>query len=439
MLRWTLAASLLLTSCSVRTGLDKEALMDPAACQGCHPDAYREWSGSMHAYAADDPVFIALNALAQRETNGELGSFCVGCHAPLALHLGETFDGLNLEEVPRRYKGVTCYYCHQIDRIEADHNANFRLADDDIFRGGIRDSLYTPAHRSEATKMHDGRTMESSALCGSCHDVRTPAGVRLENSFMEWKESVFASGPAALSCVGCHMPGREALVAEVDGAPLRRLHDHSMPGVDVALTPWPESEAQLQLIKRDLNRTIAAKLCVQPGPDGPEVLVILDNLLAGHSFPSGVTHARRAWVELEAFDGESVLLKSGVVADDEPIAELDDPNLWLMRSRIFDGEGKEVHFSWRARSVESNLLPAGVTNDPSDPRFSHSVQQSYPLSSFPTRVQMRVRMRAIGLEMFDELIASGDLDPAVLESVPNLTLASTELVWTDADGLGCVD
>ena len=53
-------------SCSQRKGLDAEALMDPAACQGCHPEAYREWSGSMHAYASDDPVFIALNAFAQR-------------------------------------------------------------------------------------------------------------------------------------------------------------------------------------------------------------------------------------------------------------------------------------------------------------------------------------------------------------------------------------
>jgi hypothetical protein len=109
-----------------------------------------------------------------------------------------------------------------------------------------------------------------------------------------------------------------------------------------------------------------------------------------------------------------------------------------MRSRIFDESGTEVHFSWRARTMETSMLPAGVTNDPSDPRFNHAVEKIYPVSVQPTRVRMRVQMRPIGLEMFDEIIESGDLDPAVLEAVPTLTLGGTELEWTEADGLGCV-
>lgn len=432
------ALLLIVTSCSRRVALDREALMDPVACQGCHPEAYREWSGSMHAYASDDPVFIALNAFAQRETNGAVGDFCVGCHAPMALHVGATSDGLNLEEVPRRFRGITCYYCHQIESIEDDHNAAFKLADDDRFRGGIGDPVATPAHQSGTLSIHNGRHTDSSSLCGACHDVMTPSGLRLENTFAEWRESVFAQGPAAISCAGCHMPGRTGRVAEVEGAPIRRIHDHSMPGVDVALTPWTEVGPQLEAIRRDLKRAIAATLCVQPGTGGPEILVILDNVLAGHAFPSGVTHARRAWVELQAFDGDTPILSSGVVAQDEAIAELDDENLWLMRSRIYDEQGKEVHFSWRARSIETNVLSASVTNDPSDPRFNHAVEKRYPLLVQPTRVRMRVQMRPIGLEMFDEIIESGDLDPAVLAAVPTLTLAGTEIEWTEADGFGCV-
>ncbi len=414
-MRRLIAPLLLLAACSGRDALDKAALMDPAACQACHPDAYREWSGSMHAYASDDPIFVALNAFAQRETNGAVGDFCVRCHAPMALHVGATTDGLNIEEVPRRFRGITCYYCHQIDKIEDDHNAAFRLADDDTFRGGVGDALYTEAHRSMRMSIHDGRTTDSSAICGSCHDVVTPSGLKLENTFIEWKESVFSKGPAAVSCAGCHMPG-----------------------VDVALTPWPEASAQLEGIRRDLKRAIAATLCVQPGQSGLEMLVILDNVLAGHAFPSGVTHSRRAWVELEAFDGGTKIFSSGVVADDMPIVSIEDDHLWLMRSRIFDEEGKEVHFSWRARSMESNLLPPGVTSDPSDPRFSHAVEKSYPLPSLPTRVTMRVRMRPIGLEMFDELVEAGDLEQSVIDAVPTLTLAGTELEWTEDDGLGCV-
>ncbi len=68
-------------------------LLDPASCQGCHPDAFADWSGSMHAYAADDPVFLAMEARAQRETGGAIGTFCTQCHAPMAVLTGALSDG----------------------------------------------------------------------------------------------------------------------------------------------------------------------------------------------------------------------------------------------------------------------------------------------------------------------------------------------------------
>ena len=67
-----------------------EQLQDPATCGGCHPQHYAQWAGSMHAYASDDPVFVALNRRGQREAH--LGAFCVRCHAPMAVALGLT-DG----------------------------------------------------------------------------------------------------------------------------------------------------------------------------------------------------------------------------------------------------------------------------------------------------------------------------------------------------------
>ncbi|HEY1909129.1 MAG TPA: multiheme c-type cytochrome, partial [Myxococcaceae bacterium] len=57
--------------------LTRAQLLDPAVCQSCHPDQYSEWAGSMHAYSTKDPVFRAMNARGQRETDGGLGSFCV--------------------------------------------------------------------------------------------------------------------------------------------------------------------------------------------------------------------------------------------------------------------------------------------------------------------------------------------------------------------------
>src|SRR5688572_17420291 len=47
--------------------LTREQLLDPEACKDCHPRHYREWKSSMHAYAADDPVFLAMNQRGQEE------------------------------------------------------------------------------------------------------------------------------------------------------------------------------------------------------------------------------------------------------------------------------------------------------------------------------------------------------------------------------------
>src|SRR5678816_89258 len=76
-------------------------LQDPETCNECHPKHVTQWSGSMHAYASDDPVFVAMNKRGQRETGGQLGTFCVKCHAPMAVELGPvTYTHLRAHETP---------------------------------------------------------------------------------------------------------------------------------------------------------------------------------------------------------------------------------------------------------------------------------------------------------------------------------------------------
>ena len=127
--------------------LTREELMDPQSCSGCHPRHYREWSGSMHAYASEDPVFRAMNQRAQRETGGELGEFCVKCHAPLALQEGATRDGSNLDEIPDKLKGVTCYFCHNAIDVGEHFNNDVKLANDTTLRAAIDQPLSSPERR----------------------------------------------------------------------------------------------------------------------------------------------------------------------------------------------------------------------------------------------------------------------------------------------------
>jgi nitrate/TMAO reductase-like tetraheme cytochrome c subunit len=170
-------------ACGDNEGLSIDEIMKPETCVTCHPKHFKEWSGSMHAYAADDPVFIAMNKRGQRETNGALGDFCVQCHAPMALRLGLTSNGLNMAEVPQWAKGVTCYFCHNAKSVEGTHNAPIVLFNDAVMRGGIKNPVANNAHRSEFSGVVDSDSADSSAMCGSCHDIVTQKGVHLERTF----------------------------------------------------------------------------------------------------------------------------------------------------------------------------------------------------------------------------------------------------------------
>ncbi len=431
--------SLALAACTSSPSLDREALTDPAACESCHPDQVREWSGSMHAYASDDPLFIALNDLLQQQTGGAAAGFCIGCHAPMAVREGATVDGTDIASVPRHLRGITCYFCHAIDAVEGDHNGALHLSDDGVIRGPIADPVYTEAHSSGYSTLHDGRALESSQLCGACHDVVTPGGLHLERTYAEWRDSLFAKpGPTALSCNRCHMPGADRPAATVAGAPLRRVHEHAVPGIDVVLSAWPESGAQRTLIARDLQPSILGKLCVSPAGGGVDVEVTLDNLLSGHSFPSGVTHARRTWVELTARAAGQVVYQSGALRSDEPAATSMDPDLWLLRTELFDKDDNPTLLPWLATRADSELLPAAVTNDPSDPGYYHSRSRTYHVDSVPDEIEMGVHVRPVGLEIGAVLVEAGAIDPSVAAAIPTFTLAPTEITWRTDDGFGCI-
>ncbi|MBX3232404.1 MAG: hypothetical protein KIT84_22530 [Labilithrix sp.] len=416
--------------------LTGQALQDPNNCLPCHAEAFREWSSSMHAYAAEDPVFLAMNKRMLRETNGASADFCVGCHAPMALRLGLTKDGTNLAELPTSVRGVTCFFCHTASAIEGTHNNPLVLANDDVMRGSIKDPAKSTPHKSMYSPLHDREAQESSSLCGACHDVVTPHGAHIERTFKEWKESLYAQ-PGQLSCGKCHMEGREGKAASGPDTPTRRVHSHAMPGVDVALTPFFGVEEQRQAVQTFLDNTLLTELCVRVTPtDGPVAEVTLDNAFAGHGFPSGANQDRRAWVELIATKDGAPVLTSGVVEDRKAASKHEDPDYWLLRDKVFRPDGTETHMFWEAARFEAAQLPPAVTADTLDPRFIHSVKKSYRLPVIPDSVKMRVRMRPLDFDLLDDLVASGDLDPAILAQVPTWDLASGTREWTIAAGVG---
>jgi hypothetical protein len=264
----------------------------------------------------------------------------------------------------------------------------------------------------------------------------------VERTFDEWKGTLFSRSPTTLTCGQCHMSGRDGLAAEAKGTGLRRVHAHDFPGVDVALTPFPEMEAQRAAVQSQLDTTLQGALCVRAAAvkGQGQIQIVLDNVGAGHSWPSGATPDRRAWVEVKAYAQGKVVYTSGAVAKGEDVLAPEDEGRWLFRDCVFDANGKETKSFWEAVSFESNQLPGPVTNAPNDPKYylTHVVRK-FPRPTSPPvfledvvdRVTMRVRMVPIGYDVLDDLVESGDLAKEVVAAMPEFTLAGTELEWTD--------
>jgi hypothetical protein len=429
-LGWLVACS---NSGTKETSMSREELLDPSTCKECHEEHYREWSASMHAYAADDPVFLAMNTRGQQETDGELRDFCVSCHAPMAVRETSKTDWESLEDVPQHLRGVTCYFCHNVSAVEGTHNNPLVLANDTTMRGNIPDPVPNPVHDSEYSRLVDGNAIESANTCGACHDIVVPKelsgaaeDVHLERTFSEWKDGFFVDKQ---SCATCHMGpvDSDGPIADFEGVKTRDRHPHRFPAVDVALTPFPEDDpdaerAHAEAVQTEIDsRLVLAQMCIEVG----NIALTLDNTAAGHSIPSGASQDRRLWAEVQAFDGAgNVIFQRGVLAD-EAAAVVDlletEPDLWLFRAESFDEDGAPAHMFWDIATLDdANTILGQKTIDPTQTDVFHREVETtgYSVPGFIARATLRLRMRPMGIDVLRDLVESGHLEERFLDAMP---------------------
>jgi hypothetical protein len=452
-------------ACGDSPKLAVEKLEDPTTCMECHATHHQQWSASMHAYATEDPVFVAMQKRGQRETNGALGTFCIQCHAPMAVALGtvtaDNAKDFDLSTLPKEQQGINCYFCHNIDSINDDHNNGLVVALDQTMRGGAKNPVDSPAHNSKYDPMMAGAT-NNSQMCGSCHDVITPRGIALERTYSEWKTSIFSHDDPAnllpLTCSGCHMQSKpgEDVIADKPGlnVPARRngYHEHLWPAIDEALTPdVPGGDVLSAGIKRDLDPAItivgptptggtAAQapggICVTP-IGGGQITVRVDSRGTGHMWPSGAAQDRRAWLELHAYDASNnEVFSTGVVPDDKDPEEINDPNLFAMWDFTFKDDGTPAHFFWDvAREDPSHLIRPPVTLVQTDQAFDHSTTKMFNVpnaTSAIDHITARIRIRPLSLRMLDDLVSSGDLDAGIASQLKTLDISGTQRTWSKA-------
>lgn len=233
------------------------------ACAKCHPQHYREWSMSPHAYAQLSPVFNAMSNKLNKLTSGTLGDFCIRCHTPVGISTGEKINMSNLDRAPAAREGVTCVVCHRVNQAWGKGAGRLALVAGDVNQAvygplgsqvlndvlaqpdkyGVLTTEHNPADRAREVHSRSYRFFQltTSGFCGTCHDVFAPNGFRLEDAFSEFKQSHSAL-ECGQNCQDCHMgrdPGRPngydfapAAVVGSRSTPPRKHTNHTMAGPD---------------------------------------------------------------------------------------------------------------------------------------------------------------------------------------------------------------
>jgi hypothetical protein len=385
-----------------------------------------------------------MNARGQEEAS--IGDFCVQCHAPMAVRTGATTDGLNLDQLPAHLKGVTCYFCHQATGLDSTgrlHNNPLVLANDRVMRGSIRDAVVPAVHGVAYSAYHDSKRPESSVMCGACHDIMTPKGVHLERTFGEYKDSLFAASGGFESCQGCHMLPTTTTAATVMGlqTPNREVHEHLWPSVDVPLTPFPDADI-MRVAVANCSLPNSVLFLLEPNTSDVGSFTVTLESNAGHNVPSGASQDRRMWLEFASYDRQGrVIQQSGVVPDGQPENFTDTGPIWAFHDRMFDEQGKEVHMFWEAAKsqqhplgYESFTLPVAKTAVAG----THTRQRPFFLGTAPgqlspARATFHLRMRPMAIEVLQDLVRTGHLDPKFVAAMPTFTMRSYEVVWPSGD------
>ena len=334
----------------------------------------RDWETSMMANATKDPFWRAKVAT-ELERNPHLSSVindtCSKCHAPMAnveitrVQGGEISlfgpDGIldpNHALYDAGMNGVSCTVCHQIKDDAtlgtlAGSSGNYKINDTKTIYGQysnifgqpmINNTGYTPQHSAH---------ISDSAVCATCHDLKTPfvdadgiivsttpeSGFPEQMPYTEWQNSIFDdAGSNPQSCQDCHMPkttskvsNRPRWLGSKDG-----FAKHQLVGANTTmLTLLKNNAVQLDVTSANMDLSInRARAMLQSSVNLQFVSASANNGVleariklqnnSGHKTPTGYP-SRRMWLNFKVTDSNNnVVFESGKINADGSIVGADN-------------------------------------------------------------------------------------------------------------------
>jgi hypothetical protein len=362
---------------------------------GCHAGLLGQWRVSMHAKALTDPLYLLKLKEADEATNGALGPFCNGCHAPIAVMAGE-LTGIDQSMVSAAgVEGVSCDFCHQVTGTDGPlGNTSVEVTAD----GTKRAQLADPAapHPAAYSKFH-----ETAEFCGNCHNVDHPGnGLHLEATYSEWKAGPYAA--EGITCQDCHMtpgPGvRKPNPGKAAGSGPNRPHIYTMTfaGGNVGLGDAPLAEERL---KAAAEIELELPELVESGQ--VTLKTTITNVGAGHYLPTGLTEVRQMWLEVVATDADGT----------ELLRERRD-----FGSVLKDAEGKYPVELWEAVAFHSD--------DRIPPRESTSNEYAFTMGTGPVTVEAALSYRSCSEEMAAK--AGVEIPTTIMTSAKRQVFASAQ-------------
>jgi len=394
----------------------------------------KNWSTSMMANATRDPYWQAKVA-AELQRNpalaDEINDKCSRCHAPMANDSakkdGQAFtilgdDGFlapGSDYHDAAMDGVSCTLCHQISDdgnlgALAGSSGQFTVEtqSDPVDRpayGQYTDPLTHPMQNNVRFTPQYGAHMNTSELCATCHDLKTPFVDASGNSasttptsefpeqmvYSEWKNSRYAQGSEKQSCQDCHMPmldGPARIASRPRMAqPREGFRQHGFLGANTTmLAILDDNRTELGVSATGFDTAIsdtrallktAASLDVDRASlkDGQLDFDLRITNRTGHKLPSGYP-SRRVFIHLVVRDADSgrLLFESGRLNEDGSIAGADNDvdnsryephydqitqpdQVQIYEPIMQDTDGKVTHTLLRAAAYikDNRLTPAG--------------------------------------------------------------------------------
>ena len=333
----------------------------------------RDWGSSMMANSTKDPFWqakVATELKRNPDLSTVINDTCSKCHAPMAnyeitrVQGGDITlfgpDGIlnpNHALYDAGMNGVSCTVCHQITDDAtlgtlAGFSGNYNINDTQTIYGQYSDIFGQPMVNNTGYTPTYSTHVSDSALCASCHDLKTPfvdsfgkvASTTPESEFpeqmpyTEWQQSIFEdTGSNPQSCQDCHMPettskvsNRPRWLGTKDG-----FAKHQLVGANTTmLTLLRDNAAQLDVTSPNMDLSIdrartmlqsAVSLNIESASVTNGVLearVRLDNN-SGHKTPSGYP-SRRMWLHFKVTDSNNnIVFESGRMNADGSIVGVD--------------------------------------------------------------------------------------------------------------------